>query len=49
VIEGVRYEPEGTPIDEMYSNLLSSSMDTERVDKVHPAYPFIISRRSKGP
>jgi hypothetical protein len=46
VIEGVRYEPEGTPIDKMYSNLLSSSMDSERVDQAHPAYPFIIRQLS---
>src|SRR5215467_6852774 len=46
VIEGVRYEPEGTPIYEMYSNLLSSSMDAERVDKAHPAYPIIIRQLS---
>src|SRR5260370_17609348 len=30
----------------MYSQLLSSSMDTERVDKAHPAYPFIIRQLS---
>jgi hypothetical protein len=46
VIEGIRYEPEGTPIDEMYSHLLSSSMDSERVDKAHPAYPFIVRQLS---
>jgi hypothetical protein len=46
VIEGVRYEPEGTPIDKLYSNLLSSSMDSERVDKAHPAFPFIIRQLS---
>src|SRR4051794_26582250 len=27
VLEGVRYETEGTPIDEMFSQLLSASMD----------------------
>ena len=27
VLEGIRYEPENTPIDEMFSQLLSRSMD----------------------
>jgi hypothetical protein len=46
IIEGIRYEPEGTPIDEMFSELLSRSMDSQRVDEAHPAYPIIIKQLS---
>ena len=46
IVEGIRYEPEGTPIDEMFSRLLSSSMDSERLDKAHPAFPAIIRQLS---
>jgi hypothetical protein len=46
VIEGIRYEPEGTPIDAMFSELLSRSMDRDRVQEAHPAYPLIIKQLS---
>jgi hypothetical protein len=46
VVEGIRYEPEGTPIDDMFSELLSRSMDSNRVDEAHPAYPIIIRQLS---
>jgi Abortive infection alpha len=46
VLEGIRFEPEGTPIDEMFSQLLSRSMDSERVGEAHPAYPIIIKQLS---
>jgi Abortive infection alpha len=46
VIEGIRYEPEGTPIDEMFSELLSRSMDRDRAHEAHPAYPIIIKQIS---
>jgi hypothetical protein len=46
VVEGIRYEPENTPIDEMFSQLLSTSMDRGTVDKAHPSYPFIIKQLS---
>jgi abortive infection alpha-like protein len=46
VLEGVRYEPEDTPIDQMFSELLSRSMDRERVNEAHPAYPIIIKQLS---
>src|ERR1700730_2833934 len=46
VIEGVRYEAEGTPIDEMFSQLLSRSMESDRVNEAHPAYPTIIRQLS---
>src|SRR5581483_10409542 len=46
IIEGIRYEPEGTPVDEMFSQLLSRSMDKERMDEAHPAYPILIRQLS---
>ena len=46
VLEGIRYEPEGTPIDEMFSQLLSRSMDSDRVGEAHPAFPIIIRQLS---
>ncbi len=46
IVEGIRYEPEGTPIDEMFANLLSCSMDTAKLDAAHPAYPTLIKQLS---
>lgn len=46
VLEGVRYEPEGTPIDELFSQLMSRSMDREHVNEAHPAYPILIKQLS---
>ena len=46
IIEGIRYEPEGTPIDQMFSELLSRSMDAEHLNEAHPAYPFLIKQLS---
>jgi len=46
VLEGVRYEAEDTPIDEMFSQLLSRAVDSERVDEAHPAYPILIRQLS---
>jgi hypothetical protein len=46
VLEGVRYEQEGTPIEEMFSQLLSRAMDKERVAEAHPAYPILIKQLS---
>ncbi len=46
VLEGARYEPEGTPIDEMFSQLLSRSMDKKRVEEAHPAYAHLIKQLS---
>lgn len=46
IIEGIRYEPEGTPIDEMFAKLLSSSMNSARVSEAHPAFPTIIRQLS---
>lgn len=46
IIENIRYEPEGTPIDAMFSELLSCSMDRDRVHDAHPAFPFVIKQLS---
>jgi hypothetical protein len=46
VLEGVRYEPIDTPIDEMFSRLLSSSMDATRQGDAHPSFPGIIKNLS---
>ena len=46
VVEGIRYEPEGTPIDEMFAKLLSCSMDSTKFDEAHPAYPTLIKQLS---
>lgn len=46
IVEGIRYEPDGTPLDEMFSTLLSTSMDSEMQDRAHPAFPAIIRQLS---
>lgn len=46
VLEGVRYEPEGTPVDEMFAELLNRASDSERVSEAHPAYPHLIRQLS---
>jgi hypothetical protein len=46
VLEAIRYEPEATPIDEMFSQLLSIAMDSDRVDNAHPAFVEIIKQLS---
>jgi hypothetical protein len=46
IIEAIRYEPEGTPIDVMFSELLSRSIDRDRVHEAHPSYPVIIRQLS---
>lgn len=46
VIEGIRYEAAGTPIDEMFSQLLSSAMDRQRTHLAHPSYPYLIKQLS---
>lgn len=47
ILEGIRYEPEGTEIDEMFSNLLANSMDADGFGKAHPAYPNIVKQISR--
>lgn len=46
VLEGIRYEPEDSPIAEMFSRLLSSSMDQKRIHNAHPAFSQIIKQLS---
>lgn len=47
VLEGIRYEPEGTSIDEMFSQLLSRAIDSKRVDEAHPSFPLLIKQLSR--
>lgn len=47
VIEAMRYEPEDTDIERMFSQLLSSSMNNEKVKFAHPAFPTLIRQLSK--
>ena len=42
VLEGIKYEPEGSTIEAMFSELLSRGMDRERVNEAHPAFPYLI-------
>jgi Abortive infection alpha len=46
VIEAIKYEPEGTPISELFAELLSRAMDSQRVNEAHPAYPLLIRQLS---
>jgi len=43
VVESIRYEPEGTPLYEMFTRLLTASMDSERIHLVHPSFPVILN------
>ncbi|UDF04602.1 DUF4393 domain-containing protein [Asticcacaulis sp. AND118] len=47
IIEALRYEPEGTPLDEIASNLLATSMNADTVEKAHPAYTGLIKQLSR--
>lgn len=42
VLEGIRYEPEGSLVDEAFSRLLSRAFDHERVGQAHPSFPALI-------
>lgn len=42
VVESIRFEPEGTPLYEIFEQLLSASMDSERVHLVHPSFPVLL-------
>jgi hypothetical protein len=46
VLEGVRYETEGSTIDQMFSKLLSTSMDSEHLKDAHPSFPIMIRQLS---
>lgn len=47
VLEGIKYEAEDSPISEMFSQLLSSSMDQSRVQDAHPAFSQIVRQLSQ--
>jgi Abortive infection alpha len=42
ILEGIRYEPEGSISDQAFSELLNRAFDRERVNQAHPAFPTII-------
>jgi len=44
--EAIRYEPEGSPIDEMFEALLNKSMSAPKLRYAHPAFPIIIRQLS---
>ena len=46
VIEGIRYEPSGSSVEELFSGLLTNSMDAEKVRLAHPAFPQLIKQLS---
>ncbi|MES5044543.1 Abi-alpha family protein [Rhizobium nepotum] len=46
VLEGIRYEPSDSSITEMFSVLLSTSIDKNKVSEAHPAFPQIIKQLS---
>lgn len=45
-LEGIKYEPEGQPIYEMFTELMARSMDKDRVAEAHPSYPLLIKQLS---
>ena len=46
VIEAIKYEPEGSDIEDMFSELLSRAFDKERVNEAHPSFPHLIKQLS---
>lgn len=46
ILESIRYESEGTPIDEMFSQLLSRACDSDRASEAHPAFPLLVRQLS---
>ena len=42
ILEGIRYEPEGSMTDEAFGQLLRRAFDSERSGQAHPAFPSII-------
>ncbi|WP_428429556.1 Abi-alpha family protein [Pararhizobium sp.] len=46
IIEAIRYEPDGTPINEMFSQLLTRAFDKDRVNEAHPSFPLLIKQLS---
>ena len=46
VLEAIRYESEGSSIEAMFSELLSTSMHSDRIKDAHPAIPLVIRQLS---
>lgn len=46
VLEGIRYEAEESPIVDMFSGLLSASMDQKQAHNAHPAFSQIVKQLS---
>ena len=46
VLEGIRYEADDSAISEMFSQLLSASMDQARLHNAHPAFAQIVKQLS---
>ncbi len=46
IFRNSEFEPEGTPIWEMWAQLLSKASDSKHADEAHPAYPHIILQLS---
>lgn len=44
--DGIKYEPEGSPIHKMFVELLSRASDKEKQDQAHPAFPRILKELS---
>ncbi len=42
ILEGIRYETEGSISDQAFCELLTRAFDRERVNQAHPAFPAII-------
>ena len=42
ILEGIRYEPEGSMTDEAFAELLGRAFDRERASQAHPSFPFLI-------
>jgi hypothetical protein len=46
ILENVKYLEEGNPLLQMFVNLLARSMDRDRENEAHPAFPALISQLS---
>lgn len=46
VLEAIRYEPPGTPISQMFEELVSRASDQVRAHEAHPWYPLLIRQLS---
>ncbi len=46
VMEGIRYEPEDSPVDDMFTELLSKAFSKQNSGKAHPSFPSMIKQLS---